>query len=101
MTSFGAAEQAHRRRVEGELAMRRIRYTHKRNRGCWGKAFTDEWRIEIDPGPLEDKTHMDLALHEGLHVLFPDLDEDTVNCAGATLADLLFRLGYRREHEDE
>ena len=32
---------------------------------------------------------------------FPDLDEDTVNCAGATLADLHFRLGYRREHEDE
>lgn len=80
--------------------MRRIRYRLKRNRGCWGKAWPHEWRIELDPD-LDQKTAMDIALHEGLHVLFPDLEEHDVNAAGATLADLLWRLGYRREHEDE
>jgi hypothetical protein len=79
--------------------MRRIRFTHKRNRGVWGLAFVDERRIEIDPH-LEDRTHMDIALHEALHVLFPDLPEDTVNNAGTTLADLLWRLGYRRNEEE-
>jgi hypothetical protein len=43
---------------------------------------------------------MDIALHEGLHCLFPDLSEEAVNQAGITLADLLWRLGYRRI-EDE
>lgn len=80
--------------------MRRIRFTHKRNRNCWGKAYCDEWRIEIDP-ELEDRTHMDIALHEGLHILFPYLPEDVVNNAGITLADLLWRLGYRREQEED
>lgn len=79
--------------------MRRIRYSHKRNRGVYGLAFTDEFRIEIDP-MLEDRTHMDIALHEGLHCLFPDLPEDTINTAGTTLADLLWRLGYRRNEDD-
>ncbi len=79
--------------------MRRIRFTHKRNKGCWGLAYPHKWRIEIDPD-LEDKTHMDIALHEALHVLFPDLSEESVNNAGIILADLLWRLGYRREQED-
>lgn len=76
--------------------MRRIRYRRKRNRGVYGLAFLDEYRIELDPA-LDDRTEMDIALHEGLHVLFPYLPEDAVDNAGKTLADLLWRLGYRRE----
>lgn len=76
--------------------MRRIRFKHKRNRGVWGLAFPDEFRIELDPD-LEDKTLLDISLHEGLHVLLPYLPEDQVNEAGKTLADLLWRLGFRRE----
>ena len=79
--------------------MRRIRFTHKRNKGAWGLAHVDQWRIEIDPD-LEDRTHMDIAIHEGLHCLFPDLSEEAVNQAGITLADLLWRLGYRRFEEE-
>ena len=76
--------------------MRRIRYSHKRIRGHWGAAYPDEYRIVIDPS-LEPKTEMDIALHEGLHVLFPYLPEPAVDEAGKTLADLLWRLGFRRE----
>lgn len=80
--------------------MRRIRYSHKRNRGAYGLAFPDERRIELDPR-LGGITHLDIALHEGLHVLFPHIDEPTVNSAGTSLADLLWRLGYRRKDEDD
>ena len=78
--------------------MRRIHYRLKRNRGCWGKAYPNEYKIEIDPG-LEPKTEMDIAIHEGLHVLFPYLPEDAIDNAGKTLADLLWRLGYRKDSE--
>jgi len=80
--------------------MRRIFYKLRRNRGCWGKAWPDERRVEIDP-ELDQKTMLDIGLHEGLHVLFPYLPEDQVNDAGTSLADLLWRLGYRRKDEDE
>lgn len=79
--------------------MRRIRFTHKRNPGVWGLAFPHENRIEIAPG-LEPKTEMDIALHEGLHCLMPFLDEYIVNEAGKSLADLLWRMGYRKEGDD-
>lgn len=72
-----------------------IRFSHKRNRGCWGKAYPDERRIEIDPR-LDDKTEMDIALHEGLHVLFPCLAEEAVDEAGSVLADLLWRMNFRK-----
>lgn len=63
-------------------------------------AYPAQWRIEIDP-QLEPKTEMDIALHEGLHCLFPEIPEEKVNDAGKTLADLLWRLGFRREREDD
>ena len=79
--------------------MRRIRFAHKRNPGVWGLAFPDERRIEIDPA-LDDKTLLDISIHEGLHVLMPFLTEESVDDAGKTLADLLWRLGYRRKDDD-
>ena len=54
--------------------MRRIRYCYKRNRGMWGLAFPHEWRIEIDPA-LDDKTLLDIAIHEAAHVVLPELEE--------------------------
>ena len=80
--------------------MRRIRYTHKRNRGCWGMAYPNEYRIELDPN-LDERTEIDIGIHEGLHVLFPDLPEIDVDNAGTALADLLWRLGYRRKEDDD
>ena len=80
--------------------MRRIHYRHRRNRGCWGKAYPDRWRIELDPD-LDEKTLLDISLHEGLHVLFPIIDEQEIDNAGKTLADLLWRLGFRLKDEDD
>jgi hypothetical protein len=79
--------------------MRRIRYCYKRNRGMWGLAFPHEWRIEIDPA-LDDKTLLDIAIHEAAHVVIPELDEAQVDRLGRQAADLLWRMGFRRVGED-
>jgi len=76
--------------------MRKIRYRFKRTPGVWGRAFPDEWRIELDPA-LHDKTLLDIAVHEAAHVVIPDLDETAVDRLGKHVADLLWRLGFRRE----
>jgi len=78
--------------------MRRIRFAHQRNPGDWGLAFPHESRIEIDPA-LDGKTMLDISIHEGLHCLMPFLEETTIDEAGKSLADLLWRMGYRREDD--
>jgi len=79
--------------------MRRIQYCYKRNRGMWGLAFPHEWRIEIDPA-LDDKTLLDIAIHEAAHVVIPDLEEAQVDRLGRQAADLLWRMGFRRTGEE-
>lgn len=79
--------------------MRRIRYRLKRNAGVWGLAFPHQNRIEVDPD-LDDRTMLDICIHEALHVLFEDLCEESVNNAGISISDLLWRLGYRRIEEE-
>jgi hypothetical protein len=76
--------------------MRKIRYRHKRNRGVWGLAFPQEWRIEIDPG-MEDKLALEIIVHEVSHVVCPDLSEEAVDRIGKHAADVLWRMGFRRE----
>lgn len=82
------------------MARRRIRFTHKRNRGVWGLAFPEEMRIEVDPR-LDEFTHLDITCHEALHCLYPHDSEAKVNSNGTTLAALLWRMGYRRNSEDD
>ena len=60
---------------------------------CWPNA--GDHIIEIDPRQCP-KEYMDTLIHEALHELFPRLHEKTVLHAGTSVADLLWRLGYRR-----
>ena len=65
----------------------------------WGLAFPHEWRIEIDPA-LDDKTLLDIAIHEAAHVVIPELGEAEVDRLGRHAADLLWRMGFRRASEE-
>ena len=76
--------------------MRKVRFRFKRNPGVFGLAFQDEWRIELDP-ELDDKALLDIAIHEATHVVAPDLSEECVDRIGRHCADVLWRLGFRRE----
>lgn len=76
--------------------MRKIKINRNRNPGCWGLAFPGEWRIELDP-ELDDKTLIDIATHETVHVVAPDLSEEATDRIGRHVADVLWRLGFRRD----
>lgn len=74
--------------------MRKIRISRKRNPGVWGMAYADKWRIELDP-EMDERTLMDIAIHECTHVVCPDLAEEAVDRIGKHCADVLWRLGFR------
>jgi|TARA_R110000868_G_scaffold318466_1_gene579199 hypothetical protein len=76
--------------------MRKVRFKFKRNAGVWGLAFVEQHRIELDPY-LDDKTLIDIAIHETTHVVAPDLSEECVDRIGRACADVLWRLKFRRE----
>jgi len=59
-------------------------------------AYPEEWRIELDP-ELDDKTLIDIATHETVHVVAPDLSEEAADRIGRHVADVLWRLGFRLE----
>ncbi len=75
--------------------MRKIRYRFKHNPGVWGLAFPDQWRIELDP-TMDERTLMDIAIHESAHVVCPYLTEEVINSLGVHASDVLWRLGFRR-----
>jgi hypothetical protein len=46
---------------------------------------------------MDDKTLLDIAIHETAHVVCPDLSEEAVDRIGKHAADVLWRMGFRRE----
>jgi len=61
---------------------------------CWPGTRT--YVIEIDPRQCP-KDYMDTLIHEALHELLPRKPEAFILKAGTTIANLLWRLGYRRK----
>lgn len=81
--------------------LRPIRIGWVKSERRWGCAFPDEHRIEIDPR-CDDKTLLNIAVHEVAHVRLHLLDEAAVEDLGNHAADVLWRLGFRRiERGDE
>jgi hypothetical protein len=74
--------------------VRKIRIVRKRNRGVWGLAFPDDYRIELDPG-LSDELLMEIASHEAMHIAFPYLSEEAIDAGAKLVADVLWRLDFR------
>jgi hypothetical protein len=60
---------------------------------CW--PGTGDHIIEIDPKQCP-KEYLDTLIHEAVHELFPRMREKIVLHTGTSLANLLWRLGYRR-----
>lgn len=46
--------------------------------------------------PERQRRLLEVAIHEALHALMWHLDEDTVTSGAEDIADLLWKLGYRR-----
>lgn len=73
----------------------KTRVVYKRLRNYWGYALINENKIELYQG-LRGKKHLEILLHEKIHLLFPDLDEKAVLRIGKDMSDLLWKEGYRQ-----
>ena len=63
-----------------------------------GQAFTDTGVIEIDER-LRGLEHLDVLVHESLHILNPKWGEIKVQGHATELARVLWEQGYRRISE--
>lgn len=66
--------------------------------GCVGQCWpgdTEDNLIEVDPRQTQID-YMDTVIHEALHHLFPTVKERKILKSGTSVAQLLWRLGYRR-----
>ncbi len=67
----------------------------KKPRGAMGLCLSPDRKIFIDPS-LKPKLLLWTTLHEGLHATQDDLSEEAVEEVSEALADLLWRLGWRK-----
>ena len=65
---------------------------------CWPHTRPRLRKIEIDPRQ-SPKDYLDTLLHEAIHENFPKVKEPKVLNAATSIANLLWRLGYRRIHQ--
>jgi hypothetical protein len=89
----------HKRYVKGQSLAKnplKFRVINKSLDGCVGSCYPGWKLIEIDPRQCP-KDYLDTLIHEALHELFPRMKEDKVLHAGTSIANLLWRLGYRKD----
>jgi hypothetical protein len=65
---------------------------------AWGQTDSYSGIIEIDPR-LKSKKHMEIVIHEALHVLFPMMSETEVLLKSKKLTAVLWSENYRRVHK--
>jgi len=62
----------------------------------WGYAHTDKNIIELSH-KLKGRKHLEILLHEIIHIYFPDYDEESVKEYAKAMSLLIWRQGYRRK----
>lgn len=65
---------------------------------AWGQTDCYSGVIEIDPR-LSSRKHMEVVIHESLHVLFPKLSETEVLLKSKKLTTVLWGENYRKIHK--
>lgn len=74
--------------------MSKTKVVYKKLRTAWGYAYINQNKIVLYD-KLKGKKHLEIIVHEQLHILFPDMDEDAVVRYSRTICDLLWSEGYR------
>lgn len=74
--------------------MAKTKVEYRKLRTAWGYAYINQNKI-ILYDKLKGKKHLEIILHEKLHILFPDLDEDAIIRYSRAICDLLWSQGYR------
>lgn len=78
--------------------VRKIHHVKLGKRQAWGIAEFDE--IFIDTR-VKGRKHLEISIHETLHVVFPNMDEDTVLESAKEITRILWTLNYRRVDNDK
>jgi hypothetical protein len=68
---------------------------YKKLRKVWGLAYVYHDRIELYD-KMKGKKHLEIILHEKLHIEFPDLDEGAVKRISRAMCKTLWEDGYRK-----
>jgi len=68
---------------------------YKRLRTYWGWAHIAENKIELYH-KLKGKKHLEILIHEKMHLLFPDYDEKSIVRMSKDFSKFLWDQGYRR-----
>jgi predicted SprT family Zn-dependent metalloprotease len=68
---------------------------YKKLRTAWGIAYLNQNKIELYD-KLKGKKHLEIIIHEKLHLMFPDLDEEAIIRHSRDLCALLWKDGYRK-----
>lgn len=78
----------------------KIRIKYRKLGKVWGLAHSDGL-IEID-SRAKGRKHLELIIHEAMHLLFPLAEEDEIVKKSVTITKLLWKENYRRidPHED-
>ena len=72
-----------------------IRSSRRRLKNMWGWCDSDKRTIVLCR-TLKGRRHLDTVIHELLHAAFYDLDEEAVRESATDIANVLWRMGYRR-----
>jgi hypothetical protein len=73
----------------------KVKYKKIGRSKAWAQAFVDKKIIEIDPR-AKGKKELELLIHESLHILYPENEEEKVIYNSVSLTKVLWDLGYRK-----
>lgn len=75
--------------------MKRFSVVYKRLKKVWGYAVMSTNSIEID-NRAKGKKHMEIVIHECLHLLWPEESEEDIEKKSILLTNTLWHEKYRR-----
>lgn len=89
-----------RSKAKNPLRIRVVEKFLQEEEGCVGLCYPDDNNeiktVYIDPR-LSPKDYLDTLIHETIHHCVPKLSENKVLNVSTTVANLLWRLGYRKK----
>lgn len=67
----------------------------------WGTCSNTERIIELDTAIKDPYTYVEILVHEMLHGMFPEIEEDYINLRAGEIAVALLRADLIKKDEDE
>lgn len=75
--------------------MKRFKVKYKKLKRVWGLADLDNKVIEVNV-TARGKKHLEIIVHESMHLLFPDLSEEDIEKKSIFITNTLWYEKYRR-----